>query len=95
MRDFALLRCVGVTRRQLRRAIRLEALALGVAAAAVGVAVGALAGAGLVALVRRWFTDMGPAALDPVWTGTAFAVGTLGEEDGERVGDDQDAHEGR
>ena len=77
MRDFALLRCVGVTRRQLRRAIRLEALALGLAAATLGVAVGALAGAGLVALVRRWFTDMGPAALDPVWTGTAFAVGTL------------------
>ena len=77
MRDFALLRCVGVTRRQLRRAIRLEALALGVVAAALGVAVGALAGAGLVALVRRWFTDMGPAALDPVWTGAAFAVGTL------------------
>jgi putative ABC transport system permease protein len=77
MRDFALLRCVGVTRRQLRRAIRLEALALGLVAAAAGVVLGALAGAGLVALVRRWFTDMGPAALDPVWTGTAFAVGTL------------------
>lgn len=77
MRDFALLRCVGVTRRQLRRAIRLEALALGLAAAAVGVVVGVAAGAGLVALVRRWFTDMGPAALDPVWTVSAFAVGTL------------------
>ncbi|MBC2932420.1 ABC transporter permease [Nocardioides sp. zg-1228] len=77
MRDFALLRCVGVTRRQLRGAIRLEALVLGVAASAIGVAVGTLAGAGLVVLVRRWFTDMGPAALDPVWTATAFAVGTL------------------
>jgi putative ABC transport system permease protein len=77
MRDFALLRCVGVTRRQLRRAIRLEALALGLAAATVGVVLGGLAGAGLVALVRRWFADMGPASIDPVWTGTAFAVGTL------------------
>jgi putative ABC transport system permease protein len=77
MRDFALLRCVGVTRRQLRRAIRLEALALGLVAATAGVVLGALAGAGLVALVRRWFTDMGPAALDPVWTATAFVVGTL------------------
>ncbi len=77
MRDFALLRCVGVTRRQLRRAIRLEALALGLAAAALGVAAGAAAGAGLVVLVRRWFTDMGPAALDPVWTAVAFAVGIL------------------
>lgn len=77
MRDFALLRCVGVTRRQLRRAIRLEALALGLAAATLGVAVGALAGVGLVVVVRHWFSDMGAAALDPVWTGTAFAVGTL------------------
>lgn len=77
MRDFALLRCVGVTRRQLRRAIRLEALALGLAAAAVGVVAGVAAGAGLVVLVRRWFTDMGPAALDPVWALSAFAVGTL------------------
>ncbi|HEX5916592.1 MAG TPA: FtsX-like permease family protein [Nocardioides sp.] len=77
MRDFALLRCVGVTRRQLRRAIRLEALALGLVAATLGVVTGALAGVGLVALVRHWFSDMGSAALDPVWTGTAFAVGTL------------------
>ncbi len=77
MRDFALLRCVGVTRLQLRRAIRLEALALGLAAAAVGIVVGVAAGAGLVALVRRWFTDMGPAALDPVWALSAFVVGTL------------------
>ena len=77
MRDFALLRCVGVTRRQLRRAIRLEALVLGLAAATVGVAVGAVSGVGLVALVRHWFTDMGSAVLDPMWTGTAFAVGTL------------------
>ncbi|QSR29257.1 ABC transporter permease [Nocardioides sp. S5] len=77
MRDFALLRCVGVTRRQLRRAIRLEALALGLAAATVGVVVGAAAGVGLVALVGRWFSDMGAAAIDPVWALSAFAVGTL------------------
>jgi putative ABC transport system permease protein len=77
MRDFALLRCVGVTRRQLRRAIRLEALALGLMAATVGVVLGTLAGAGLVVLVRRWFTDMGPAEVDPGWTATAFAVGTV------------------
>lgn len=77
MRDFALLRCVGVTRRQLRRAIRLEALALGLVAATLGVVAGALAGVGLVALVRHWFSDLRTAALDPVWAGTAFAVGTL------------------
>ncbi|MDR7254656.1 putative ABC transport system permease protein [Nocardioides sp. BE266] len=77
MRDFALLRCVGVTRRQLRRAIRLEALALGVAASLLGIIVGALLGYGLVALVRHWYADMGGAALDPLWTGGAFAVGMV------------------
>ena len=41
MRDFALLRCVGVTRRQLRRAVRLEALVLGLAASTLGLAAGA------------------------------------------------------
>lgn len=76
-RDFALLRCVGVTRRQLRRAVRLEALVLGVVASAAGVVAGAVVGAGLVALVRRWFSDMGPASLDPLWTGGGFAVGVV------------------
>lgn len=77
MRDFALLRCVGVTRRQLRRAVRLEALALGVAASVLGVVVGSALGYGLVALVRHWYADMGAAALDPVWTGGAFVVGVV------------------
>lgn len=76
-RDFALLRCVGVTRRQLRRAVRLEALALGVVASAVGVLAGTALGAALVALVRRWFSDMGPATLDPRWIGAGFAVGVV------------------
>ncbi|MDZ5664133.1 FtsX-like permease family protein [Nocardioides sp. S-58] len=76
-RDFALLRCVGVTRRQLRRAVRLEAFALGVVASLAGVAVGAATGYGLVALVRHWFADMGAARLDPVWTGGGFAIGLL------------------
>lgn len=77
MRDFALLRCVGVTRRQLRRAVRLEALLLGLVASTVGVAVGAVAGLGLVVLVRHWFSDMGSASLDPMWVGGAFAVGVV------------------
>ncbi len=76
-RDFALLRCVGVTRRQLRRAVRLEALVLGLVASVVGVVVGAVVGAGLVALVRHWFADMGAAALDPTWTGGGFVVGVV------------------
>jgi putative ABC transport system permease protein len=77
MRDFALLRCVGVTRHQLRRAVRLEALALGLAASTLGLAVGAATGFGLVALVRHWFTDMGSASVDPAWAGTAFALGVV------------------
>lgn len=77
MRDFALLRCVGVTRRQLRRAVRLEALALGVAASVLGVVVGGALGYGLVALVRHWYADMGGATLDPLWTGGAFVVGVV------------------
>lgn len=77
MRDFALLRCVGVTRRQLRRAVRLEALALGVVASAAGLVIGWGLGIALVSLVRRWFSDMGSASLGPAWAGAAFAIGVL------------------
>ena len=76
-REFALLRCVGVTRRQLRRAVRLEALVLGVVASALGLAAGVATGHGVVTLVRHWFADMGPATLHPAWLGGAFAVGVL------------------
>jgi putative ABC transport system permease protein len=76
-RDFALLRCVGVTKRQLRRAIRVEALAIGVAASVTGIVTGTLLGWGLVALVRHWYADMGTASIDPLWTGGAFAVGLV------------------
>ncbi|MBL0746325.1 ABC transporter permease [Nocardioides baculatus] len=77
MREFALLRCVGVTPRELRRSVRVEALVVGATASAVGVAVGALGGLGLVALVRLWFDDMGAAALDPRWVVGAAATGVL------------------
>lgn len=77
-RDFALLRCVGATRGQVRRGIRVEALVLGVISAALGVGSGAAAGLGLVALVRaKWPTAMGAASLDPVWLGAAFVAGVL------------------
>ena len=39
-RDFALLRCVGATRRQVLRSIRTEALVLGVVSSATGIAAG-------------------------------------------------------
>ncbi|WP_369812472.1 ABC transporter permease, partial [Kineosporia sp. A_224] len=41
-RDLALLRCVGATRRQLRRATRVEATVLGLVASAVGALIGAV-----------------------------------------------------
>ncbi len=77
MREFALLRCVGVTRRQLRRSVRVEALAMGVAASTLGIVAGSLGGLGLVAIIRHWFSDMGAATLEPLWMGGAFAVGVL------------------
>lgn len=54
-RDFALLRCVGATRRQVVRSVRVESLALGVIAAVLGIAAGLGAGHGLVALIHaQW-----------------------------------------
>ncbi|TYL55214.1 FtsX-like permease family protein [Nocardioides sp. BGMRC 2183] len=76
-RDFALLRCVGVTRRQLRRSVRVEALLLGIVASLTGVAGGIALGFGAVALVRHWFADMGTASLPPVWLAAGFTVGVL------------------
>lgn len=51
-RDFALLRCVGATRRQILRSVRVEAVALGIASAALGLLVGTGLGYGLVALAK-------------------------------------------
>ncbi|MFC7504455.1 ABC transporter permease, partial [Nocardioides sp. GCM10030258] len=51
-RDFALLRCVGATRRQLVRSVRLESLLIGVLAAVIGIGAGLGLGHGLVAFVR-------------------------------------------
>lgn len=54
-RDFALLRCVGATRRQVVRSVRWESLVLGVVAAVAGTVAGLAAGHGLVALIHdRW-----------------------------------------
>ncbi|MBU2695190.1 MULTISPECIES: ABC transporter permease [Pimelobacter] len=76
-RDFALLRCVGATRRQLVRSVRLESLALGVLAAVVGVLGGLGLGHGLVAFVRHQWPSarLGPADVDPRWLVAAAAVG--------------------
>lgn len=76
-RDLALLRCVGATRRQLVRAVRVESLVLGVVAAAVGAAAGVGAGHGLVALVRSVWPDvlLGRAEVGTGWVLAAAAVG--------------------
>ncbi|KQZ75929.1 ABC transporter permease [Nocardioides sp. Root151] len=78
IRDFALLRCVGATRRQVLRSIRLEALALGVVSALVGLVAGAGLGLGLVALIRDLAPSarLGEASFSPVWFAGAFLVGT-------------------
>ena len=78
-RDLALLRCVGVTRRQLRRSVRLEALVLGAAASALGLLVGTGLGHGLVALARTLAPSatIGDVGLSPGWYVGGFAVGLL------------------
>lgn len=78
-RDLALLRCVGATRRQLLRSIRLEACVLGVASAGLGLVAGTLAGRGLVAVARARMPSgtMGEATVSPAWYAGAFTVGLL------------------
>lgn len=77
-RDLALLRCVGATRAQVRRGIRMEALLLGVVSATVGVVVGAAGGLGLVALVRSiWPDAMGSASLSAPWLLSALGAGIM------------------
>lgn len=78
-RDLALLRCVGATRRQLLRSVRLEALAIGVVASALGVGLGIAGGYGLVAAINGVsdsFT-MGAIGWNPAWIGAAALLGTL------------------
>lgn len=76
-RDFALLRCVGTTRRQLLRSIRLEALALGVVASGLALLVGTALGHGLVAIARGQMKSgiLGEASVPLRWYAGAFAVG--------------------
>lgn len=78
-RDFALLRCVGATRRQVVRSVRVEALVLGAAAALLGLAAGTGVGYGLVALAGNALPSgsMGTPAPSPGWYAGAFAVGVL------------------
>jgi putative ABC transport system permease protein len=78
-RDLALLRCVGGTRRQLLRSVRVEALVLGAVATLAGLAVGTVLSRGLVALVDDRFPDagLGRASVSPTWYAGAAVTGLL------------------
>lgn len=78
-RDFALLRCVGATRRQVLRSVRVEALVLGVASAALGLVVGTGLGYALVALAISALPSgtMAHATPAPDWYAAAFVTGVL------------------
>lgn len=78
-RDFALLRCVGATRRQLLRSVRVEALVIGVASALIGLAAGTGVGYALVAAARAALPSgtMGTASPSPGWYAGAFVTGVL------------------
>lgn len=75
-RDFALLRCVGVTARQLRRSVRVEALVLGLVASLLGVAVGVAVSFGLAALISFWY-GLGTPSFRGLWVAGAALVGVL------------------
>lgn len=79
VRDFALLRCVGATRRQVLRSVRLEALLMGLGASLAGLLVGVGLGHGAVAAVGALAPSarLGPVALSPVWLVGAFVLGVV------------------
>lgn len=76
-RDFALLRCVGATRKQIVRSVRAEALVLGVLASLLGLAAGTGLGFGLVALTNKLIPSakLGTVEPSPLWYAVAFVVG--------------------
>jgi putative ABC transport system permease protein len=78
-REIALLRLLGVTRRQVLGSVLLEATVLGLVAAAAGVAVGVGAALGLEALLRGLGDTLPPAgpALTPRTVLAGLAVGAL------------------
>jgi putative ABC transport system permease protein len=78
-RDFALLRCVGATRRQVLRSVRAEALLLGVGSAVAGLLFGTVLGRALVALADSATPSGTMGAVSPSlrWYAGAFVTGVL------------------
>lgn len=77
-RDFALLRAVGATGRQLVRSVRVEALALGVVATSAGLLGGMGFALGGVALLRHFGSaPLGAASFGPSWLAGATVAGLL------------------
>ncbi|GAA2134275.1 ABC transporter permease [Actinomadura napierensis] len=79
MREMALLRCVGATRRQVFGGVVTEAFAVGLIGSALGILVGAGLGAGAVAVMAR-FTDkvrMDGLALSAPTIAIGLAVGVV------------------
>ncbi|MFC5824680.1 ABC transporter permease [Nonomuraea insulae] len=79
LRDFALLRCVGATRRQVVRSVRREAAAVGVLASLTGLLLGVGLGYGLIALINVLAptVTMGAPGLPTLWLLGGFAVGLV------------------
>ncbi|WP_235854817.1 FtsX-like permease family protein [Nonomuraea aridisoli] len=79
LRDVALLRCIGATRRQVVRSVRREAAAVGVLASLTGTLVGVGLGYGLIALIDALAptVPMGAAELPTLWLLGGFAVGLM------------------
>ncbi|GAA0820183.1 ABC transporter permease [Streptosporangium amethystogenes subsp. fukuiense] len=77
LRDFALLRCVGATQRQVVRSVRREAAVVGVLASLAGTLVGIGLGYGLIALISALAptVPMGAAELPTLWLLGGFAIG--------------------
>ncbi|MGL4174441.1 MAG: FtsX-like permease family protein [Dermatophilaceae bacterium] len=78
-RDLALLRCVGATRRQVLRSIRMETFAIGLGASALGIVAGLATGSGVVALALRLWPSatLGTPSVGWPWYVGAFTVGLV------------------
>src|SRR5690606_53177 len=70
-------RCVGVTRRQLRRSIRIEALALGLVSSVLGVAIGVALSVVTATVVGARWAEFGQVGFRWWWITGAAVFGVL------------------